>query len=63
MSGISRDEVVRQCANAVAGCWNHYSDKRLNPLQLRRLEAILADNLPEEISTLGWQEFQTRNIP
>jgi len=52
-----RNEVVAECANQVAACWNHYSDRPLTSDKQVEIEQALDKLLPNKISTKHWQQY------
>ena len=57
MSSKNREQVVNECATAVAGCWGHYSDHPLSQDAIGRIADVLSNELPESISTTEWQKY------
>jgi hypothetical protein len=53
----TRAEVVDECADAVAACWNHYGshEKPLTGDQISRIRRVLDDNLPVRLNTKNWE--------
>lgn len=53
----TREEVLKECATAAAGCWNHYSDQQLSKEAIDRIAIALAEELPVTIETKQWQAY------
>jgi len=54
MENIKRVEVIKECANMVIACWQHYADTLLFGAYSLEIEAALEKILPEKITTLAW---------
>ena len=57
MPSKTREEIVRECAEAVASCWVHYSDECLTQLCVKQVERYLLEVLPESVSTEQWEAY------
>ena len=53
----TREEIVRECAQVAAACWNHYADKSLNWVHQDRLVWIIDETMPQSVSTEDWQAY------
>jgi hypothetical protein len=51
----TQQEIILECAQAAAACWNHYSDEPLNRAQRDRLEWAVRTVMPQSVSTKDWQ--------
>ncbi len=51
------NEVVRECADKVVACWEHYADKSVegDELLLPKIVLALQGILPEKITTWNWR--------
>ncbi len=56
MNYKTQDEVVRECANMVVACWQHYANTPIDgdELMLPKIILALQGILPEKISTGDW---------
>jgi hypothetical protein len=54
---IDRRRIVTECANAVAACFNHYSDTPLDPETVAEIKTLLDNNLPQRVTTEHWQQY------
>ncbi len=53
----TREEIVRECAQAATACWNHYSDEPLSRAHQYQLEKVVNETMPEGVTTKEWQEY------
>lgn len=55
----TREEIVTECRNAVASCWNYYNDndRRLDDTTMAEIKAVLSQNLPSTVKTGDWQKY------
>lgn len=51
----TREDIVNECAGAVARCFDHYSDYPLGARETKKLAKLLAKELPLEISVVEWE--------
>lgn len=53
----TRKEIVRECAQAAAACWNHYADESLNQTHRDRLLWVVDQTMPQSVTTEEWQAY------
>jgi len=51
----TREDVTKECAMAVASCWNYYSDRPLTRDQVDAIQKVLGNWLPDRLTTKNWQ--------
>jgi hypothetical protein len=54
---MKRDQILTECAKAVAACWNHYSDVPLIAVDVAAIRAKLHLVLPSHVTTAQWQQY------
>lgn len=52
-----RKEIVTECVNAVAACWNHYCDNKLEASMIQQIEETLDGLLLSEVQTKSWDAY------
>lgn len=55
MNTKTREEIVSECAIAVASCWGHYSNTPLNADDRNKIKRKLNLLLPPEVEITQWQ--------
>ena len=53
----TRKEIVQECAQAAAACWNHYADEPLDQTHRGWLLYAVDANMPQSVSTKDWQAY------
>ena len=53
----TREEIVRECAQAATACWNHYADEPLNWVHQDQLVWVIDETMPQSVSTEDWQAY------
>lgn len=56
----TRQQVIAECANMVAACWNHYVDEPISAGTVENIQSKLMDLIPGELSTARWSEYATQ---
>lgn len=50
----TREDIVNECAGAVAACFNHYSDVPLHARDVKKLAKLLDRELPEDFTAQAY---------
>ncbi len=53
----TREDIITECAAAVAACWNHYVDSNIEPDAVDKIKVLLDQTLPRLISTKQWNAY------
>lgn len=53
----TRDEIIAECVEALRACYNYYSDKALDMSVTDSVGDLLAEILPQTITTEDWQKI------
>jgi hypothetical protein len=53
----TREDVIKECAMAVASCWNYYGDTPLTRDQVDAIQKVLGNWLPARLTTKRWKEY------
>jgi len=51
----TKEDVIKECAMAVASCWNYYSDTPLTKDKVNAIQKVLCNWLPDRLTTKNWQ--------
>ncbi|KKN88411.1 hypothetical protein LCGC14_0249740 [marine sediment metagenome] len=53
----TREEIVKECANAAIGCWEHYCDRPLSDIRKALIETRIDVEFPHSFSTVNWTAY------